>query len=231
MSSVSWATSTSDRRSLELSAAQIDQAALSAPNAIERRAAAPTIDVSLFRIPAFSGSGIAVLIFNLGTFGVFLYTSLYFQHVLGYSPVRAGTALLPWILMLLVIGPFTGSLTQRVVPRVLVTAGLAIMALGLLLLTGIDEHSSYVDLLPGLLIGGLGGALTIPLNAVAIGAVPARQSGVASGIFNTARETGGRWASPSSARCWRRAGTTVRSPVTRSQPATAAASRSRQRSP
>src|SRR4029078_1006482 len=74
--------------------------------AIERRAAAPTVDLSLFRIPAFSGANVAIMIFNLGTFGVFLYTSLYFQHVLGYSPLKAGAALLPWILVLIVVGPF-----------------------------------------------------------------------------------------------------------------------------
>jgi hypothetical protein len=66
-----------------------------------------------------------------------------------------------------------------------------VVAAGLFLFTGIDERSSYTDLLPGLLIGGLGGALTIPLNAVALGAVPVEKSGVASGIFNTAREAGG----------------------------------------
>ena len=65
------------------------------------------------------------------------------------------------------------------------------MAAGLALLTGIDEHSRYIDLLPGLIIGGLGGALTIPLNGIAVGAVPVEKSGVASGVFNTARETGG----------------------------------------
>jgi predicted MFS family arabinose efflux permease len=159
--------------------------------AIERRAAAPTVDLSLFRVPAFSGANVAILIFNLGTFGVFLYTSLYFQHVLGYTPVKAGAALLPWILVLIVVGPFTGKLTERVTPRLLIAGGLTVMAIGLALLTGIDEHSRYIDLLPGLVIGGLGGALTIPLNGVAVGAAPVEKSGVASGVFNTARETGG----------------------------------------
>ena len=159
--------------------------------AIERRAAAPSIDLSLFRRAAFSGANIAILIFNLGTFGVFLYTSLYFQNVLGYSPVKAGTALLPWILMLLLLGPLTGKLADTLQPRHLIAGGLTVMAAGLFLLTGLDEHSAYRDLLPGLILGGLGGALTIPLNGVAIGAAPVEKSGVASGIFNTAREAGG----------------------------------------
>ena len=158
---------------------------------VERRAAAPAVDLRLFGRPAFAGANVAILVFNLGTFGVFLYTSLYFQNVLGYSPVKAGAALLPWILMLIVIGPFTGALADRVTPRRLIAGGLALMALGLTLLTGIDEHSAYSDLLPGLLLGGIGGALTIPLSGVAIAAAPLEQSGVASGVFNTARETGG----------------------------------------
>jgi len=159
--------------------------------AAERRTAAPVVDLRLFRRPAFSGANVAILTFNLGTFGVFLYTSLFFQNVLGYSPVKAGSALLPWILVLIVLGPFTGTLAERVTPRWLIAGGLLVMACGLALLTGIDEHSAYVDLLPGLVLGGIGGALTIPLSGVAIAAAPVEKSGVASGVFNTARETGG----------------------------------------
>ena len=131
------------------------------------------------------------MIFNLGTFGVFLYTSLYFQHVLGYSPVKAGAALLPWILMLIVVGPFTGKLADRLDAaashrrRARRHGGRPAPA---------HRHrraQPLGDLLPGLIIGGLGGALTIPLNGVAVGAAPVEKSGVASGIFNTARETGG----------------------------------------
>jgi EmrB/QacA subfamily drug resistance transporter len=159
--------------------------------AAERRSAAPTVDLRLFKRPAFTGANVAILTFNLGTFGVFLYTSLYFQNVLGYAPVKAGSALLPWILVLIVLGPFTGTLAERVAPRWLVAGGLLVMACGLALLTSIDEHSAYVDLLPGLVLGGIGGALTIPLSGVAIAAIPVEKSGVASGVFNTARETGG----------------------------------------
>jgi EmrB/QacA subfamily drug resistance transporter len=159
--------------------------------AAERRSAAPAVDLQLFRQPAFSGANIAILTVNLGTFGVFLYTSLYFQNVLGYSPVKAGSALLPWILVLILVGPFTGTLARRVTPRWLIAGGLTVMACGLGLLTGIDEQSAYVDLLPGLVLGGLGGALTIPLSGVALAAGPVEKSGVASGVFNTAREAGG----------------------------------------
>jgi hypothetical protein len=65
------------------------------------------------------------------------------------------------------------------------------MVCGLGLLSGIDEQSAYVDLLPGLVLGGIGGALTIPLSGVALAAAPVEKSGVASGVFNAAREAGG----------------------------------------
>ena len=92
-----------------------------------------------FRRPAFSGANVAILTFNLGTFGVFLYTSLFFQNVLGYSPVKAGSALLPWILVLIILGPLTGTLAERVTPRWLIAGGLLVMACGLALLTGIND--------------------------------------------------------------------------------------------
>ncbi len=65
------------------------------------------------------------------------------------------------------------------------------MGLGLFLLSGLNEHSTLIDLLPGLILGGLGGAFTVPLANVAISSVPIDKAGVASGVFNTFRETGG----------------------------------------
>jgi EmrB/QacA subfamily drug resistance transporter len=158
---------------------------------VERRADAPLLDLALFRSARFTGVNVVQLIVTAGTFGVFLYTSLFFQDVLGYSPARAGTALLPWIGTFLVVAPLTGKLTERIPVRWVVTAGLVTMGGGLLLLSGLDEHSTLLELLPGLLLGGLGGALTVPLANEAIGAAPPEQAGIASGVFNTFRETGG----------------------------------------
>ena len=67
---------------------------------------------ALFRNAAFTGANVVQLIVTAGTFGVFLYTSLFLQRVLGYSPSRAWTALLPWIGTFLVIAPLTGRLVE-----------------------------------------------------------------------------------------------------------------------
>ena len=157
----------------------------------ERRTRTPMIDLALFRSATFTGTNLVNMIVTLGTFGVFLYTSLFFQDVLGYSPVHAGAALLPWIGTFLIVAPLTGKLTERIPTRWLITAGLVTMAAGLSLLSGLDEHSTLINLLPGLLLGGLGGALTVPLANAALGAAPLEKAGVASGVFNTFRETGG----------------------------------------
>ena len=157
----------------------------------ERRAHAPLLDLSLFRSTTFTGTNLVNLIVTLGTFGVFLYTSLFFQDVLGYSPAHAGTALLPWIGTFLIIAPLTGKAAERIPVRLLVTGGLGTMSLGLFLLSGLNEHSTLIDLLPGLVLGGLGGAFTVPLANVAISSAPIEKGGVASGVFNTFRETGG----------------------------------------
>jgi EmrB/QacA subfamily drug resistance transporter len=158
---------------------------------VERRVRQPLVDPTLFQSRAFTGANVVALIVNLAAFGVFLFTSLFLQNVLGHSPVRAGAALLPWVAMLLAVAPITGNLAQRIPARHLVAAGLALLGTGLLLLAGVDEHSGYLALLPGLLVGGLGAALTIPVSAIALTAVDVDRAGIASGVLNTARETGG----------------------------------------
>jgi EmrB/QacA subfamily drug resistance transporter len=158
---------------------------------VERRVREPLVDLSLLRRGPLTAANVIALVINLASLGVFLFTSLFLQNVLHHSPVGAGAALLPWVAMLLLVAPNTGKLTQRIPAHVVIAAGLTLLATGLLLLSGTDEHSGYLALLPGLLIGGFGAALTIPLNATVLAAVPVEKAGVASGIFNTARETGG----------------------------------------
>jgi EmrB/QacA subfamily drug resistance transporter len=158
---------------------------------IERRVAAPMIDLSLFRIGAFTGANVVIMIVNLATFGVLLYLSLYLQGVQHYSPLRAGATLLPWIGMVIVLAPFGARIAERVPVRWMISAGLALMGVAMLLFANLGEHSTFAATLPALLLGGTGGALTTPLSNVVIGAVPPGKAGVASGIHNTFRETGG----------------------------------------
>jgi EmrB/QacA subfamily drug resistance transporter len=158
---------------------------------VERRAAAPMIDLSLFRIPAFTGANVLIGVVTLATFGVLFYTSLYLQEVLGFSAVRTGATFLPWVGLIVLLAPLGGKLAERIPVHLLIGAGVALMGVALLLFAGLDEHSTFIDMLPALLIGGLGGSLTTQLSTVVIDAVPVEKAGVASGIHNTFRETGG----------------------------------------
>jgi predicted MFS family arabinose efflux permease len=158
---------------------------------IERRVSAPMIDLSLFRSPAFTGANVLVMVVTLGTFGVLFYTSLYLQEVLGRSAVSAGATFLPWVGLIVVMAPLGGKLSERIPTRLLVSAGVALMGVALLLFSGLDEHSTFTDMLPALLLGGFGGSLTTQLSTVVIGAVPPAKAGIASGIHNAFRETGG----------------------------------------
>jgi predicted MFS family arabinose efflux permease len=158
---------------------------------IESRARAPMVDLSLFRNSTVTGANTVMMVVNLAIFGVLLYTSLYLQEVIGYSPVRAGATLIPWVGVIVLVAPFTGWLSARVPVRWLVSTGVVLIGVALLLFSGLDEHARFVDMLPALLVGGLGGSLTAPLSGVVIGAVPTEKAGVASGVHNTFRETGG----------------------------------------
>src|SRR3954471_12393774 len=81
---------------------------------VERRAAAPMIDLSLFRIPAFTGANVLIGVVTLATFGVLFYTSLYLQEVLGFSAVRTGATFLPWVGLIVLLAPLGGRLAERI---------------------------------------------------------------------------------------------------------------------
>jgi EmrB/QacA subfamily drug resistance transporter len=157
---------------------------------VEKRAASPLIDPSLLR-GRFAAANVVTFAIGVAWFGAFLFTSLFLQEARGASPVQAAVALLPWLLMILVLAPVVGILVRHVPAHLLVTCGLALLAFAFLALAWGAGSGSYAALVPGMLLGGTGAVLTIPLNAIALASAPPTKAGVASGIFNTARETGG----------------------------------------
>ena len=95
---------------------------------LERRQRAPMLDLSLFRNRTFSGANAAMLFVGLAMFGTFFYVSLYMQNVLGYSPVQAGASFLPMTILIILIAPRAGALTDRVGSRWLVGGGMTLLA-------------------------------------------------------------------------------------------------------
>ncbi len=159
---------------------------------IERTSRAPMLDLGLFRNRVYVGANVAVLLVALSMFGVFFFISLYLQNILGYSAVQAGAAFLPMTLLIIVVAPLGGRLADRFGSRWLMSGGMALLAVHLLLFTGLDQTSTFWSLVPSLVIGGIGIALVMtPSSAAAMKSVPVDKAGVGSGVLNAFRQVGG----------------------------------------
>ena len=158
----------------------------------ERRTSAPMLDLSLFRNGTFAGANTVILLVGLAMFGVFFFVSLYMQNVLGYSAVQAGASFLPMTLLIILCAPIAGKLSDRFGSRWLMTVGMALLGAQLLYYSTLGVHEGFYDLLPGLLVGGVGMSLTMtPSAAAIIGSVPVDTAGVGSAVMNSMRQVGG----------------------------------------
>jgi EmrB/QacA subfamily drug resistance transporter len=159
---------------------------------LERRQRLPMLDLSLFKIGSFAGANIVAMLVSLGMFGVFFFISLYVQNVLGYSPTKAGAIFLPMTILIILVAPIAGKLSDRVGSRWLMGAGMGILGVSLLLYQRITVHTGFWSLLPQLVLGGVGMALTMsPMTSAAMSSVPVDKAGVGSGVLNSFRQMGG----------------------------------------
>ena len=159
---------------------------------VERHQRLPMLDLSLFRSGAFAGANLVAMLVSLGMFGVFFFVSLYIQNILGFSPTKAGAAFLPMTMLIILVAPIAGRASDRVGPRWLMGAGMSILGVSLLFYQRVGLHSDFWTLLPAMLLGGVGMALTMsPMTAAAMGAVPVDKAGVGSGVLNSFRQVGG----------------------------------------
>jgi EmrB/QacA subfamily drug resistance transporter len=159
---------------------------------LELRQRLPMLDLDLFKIGSFAGANIVAMLVSLGMFGVFFFISLYVQNVLGYSPTKAGAIFLPMTVLIIVIAPISGKLSDRVGSRWLMGAGMTILGVSLLLYQRIGLHTGFWSLLPQLVLGGVGMALVMsPMTSAAMGSVPTDKAGVGSGVLNSFRQVGG----------------------------------------
>jgi MFS family permease len=114
------------------------------------------------------------------------------QNVLGYSPVEAGASFLPMTILIILIAPRAGALTDRVGSRWLVGGGMTLLSGMLFYYTQLGANESFWALLPGLLLGGLGMGMTMtPVTAAAMSAVAVDKAGIGSAVLNSARQVGG----------------------------------------
>jgi MFS family permease len=133
-----------------------------------------------------------MLLVALAMFGVFFFNSLFMQNVLGYSPIQTGAIFLPMTVLIILVAPWAGRASDKVGSRWFIGAGLILVSISLLLFAQLEADSTFWNILPGLLTGGLGMALAMtPTTAAAMGAVPVDKAGVGSGVLNSSRQVGG----------------------------------------
>jgi EmrB/QacA subfamily drug resistance transporter len=159
---------------------------------LEARQRLPMLDLSLFRNPSFSGANTVMGMVGLSMFGIFFFNSLFLQNVLGYSAIKTGATFLPMTVLIILVAPFAGRLSDRIGPRWPMVAGMTLLTGSLLLFGTLDTQSSFLDILPALLVGGFGIAITMaPTTAAAMGSVPVDKAGVGSAVINSMRQVGG----------------------------------------
>ena len=152
----------------------------------------PMLDLSLFRNSTFAGANAAMLLVGLAMFGIFFYNSLLLQRVLGYSAIETGATFLPMTVLIILVAPVAGRFSDRIGARWLMGAGMTLLAISLLLFGTLNANSSFWNILPGLLVGGVGMAVTMaPTTAAAMGSVPVAKAGVGSAVINSMRQVGG----------------------------------------
>lgn len=160
----------------------------------EAKAQSPLLPLRLFRSRSVSGANLVQVLGAAGMFGTFFLGSLYFHKVLGYDPLAIGLAFLPVpVLMGGLSVWFTEPLVARFGPRRLCLVGIALITIGLALLSLAPQRGSYWSaLLPALALVGLGAGTCFPsLMGLSMAGVAPSDAGVASGLVNTAAQVGG----------------------------------------
>ena len=160
----------------------------------QTRVERPLLRLGILRSRDVAGANLAQMLMVAGMLGVFFLAVLYLQRVLGYDAVRTGAAFLPISLSIGVLSlGFSARLNGRFGPRAVLLFALASIAAGLALLSRVPVDGRYlVDLLPAMILLGVGGGLAFPaLMTLAMSSVSPEDSGLASGLVNTTQQVGG----------------------------------------
>ncbi|MGJ9423416.1 MFS transporter [Aeromicrobium sp. CF3.5] len=153
---------------------------------IEHRGRHPMLPLGIFRSRQFSAANLVTFTVYGAMGAVFFLLLLQLQVVAGFRPIAAGTAILPITAFMLVLSSRSGALAYRIGPRLQMSVGPLVCALGLVAMLRIGPDASYLgDVLPGVTVFGLGLAIMVaPLTATAIAAAPDEHAGLASGVNN-----------------------------------------------
>ena len=152
------------------------------------------LNLEFFRNPRFSAASSGLMLIFFAMFGATFLLTQYLQFVVGYSPLRAGSALLPWAAIMLVVAPLSARWAERFGTKLVVATGLSFATLSLVYMSTLPATNvSYVrDVLPRLLLLAVGMGLTMaPSTESIMGSLPRAKAGVGSAMNDTTRQIGG----------------------------------------
>jgi MFS transporter, DHA2 family, methylenomycin A resistance protein len=175
-----------------LAAFAVAVVALGAFVVLQARGGHPMVPLALFRSRTVSITVVVGFAFVAGYYGLPFVMSLYLQQLRGLSALGTGIVFLPMMATGAVLTPFIARLAERLGARTLVTSGLICMTAGLTAISQLPASAPIAAVSGLMMLVGLAGPLVMPpVMALLLHAVPARQAGVASGVFNTSRQAGG----------------------------------------
>jgi len=159
----------------------------------ELRAVQPLVRLSIFRVRSLLTANLTMFLVFSGMFAMFFFNTLYIQRVLGYHPLKAGVAFLPFTAGIMISAGIASGFAPRIGVRPVAAAGMILTAIGMLFFARMPVHGSYaVDVLPGMILASLGmGAVFMPLTLIATTGLEDEDQGLASGLFNTSQQIGG----------------------------------------
>lgn len=167
-------------------------AALAGFVAWERSTAFPMLPFGIFESRQFTAANLVTFVVYAALGGVFFLLVVHLQTVAGYSATGAGAATIPIMALLLAGSPAAGRLAQKIGPRLPLTLGPGLLAVGMLMMGAISSDAEYITgVLPALVVFGVGLTLTVtPVTATVLAAVEDRHAGLASGVNNAVARTG-----------------------------------------
>ena len=159
---------------------------------VEPRVRFPMIDFAFFRSRTSAGVNIVAVIVSFAMFAQIFFMTFYMQNVMGLSPLATGVRFLPATVLLVIFGPVSGRLTDRIGPRPLMVTGIVLAAIAIFIQSHITVTSGYLLLLPGFVLMGCGlGLVMSPMSTAAMNAVDRTKAGAAGGVLSTSRMVGG----------------------------------------
>ncbi len=160
---------------------------------VELRSPGPLLPMSMFRSAQFSATNLVTFTVYGALSAMLFLLPLQLQQVSGYSPIEAGTALLPVTILMLLFSSGSGALAARIGPRLQMSVGPVVVALGMVLFVRVDQSGGYLSqVLPAVLIVGAGLAITVaPLTSTALSAAPMEHAGIASAVNNDVARAAG----------------------------------------